>query len=73
MIDPAGRVAVLGHDGAAAHRGARGGVGDGHEGVVRIVQEGGLPLHLTDAMDQPVAIHLQHAGDLGQPVYTRSG
>ena len=35
MVDAAGRVAVLGHDCTTAHRGARGGVGDGDEGVVQ--------------------------------------
>ena len=73
VINTAGGVAILGHDRAAAHRGARGGVCDGHEGVVRIVHEGERSLDLADTMDQPVAVHSQHAGDLGQPVDAGAG
>ena len=68
MVDATGRVAVLGHDRAATHRGARGGVGDGHEGIVGVLDEGGRALDLADAVDRPLALELQYAGDLDQPV-----
>ena len=43
------------------------------EGLVRILDEGRRALDLADAVDQPVAVHLQHAGDLGQPVDAGAG
>ena len=46
---------------------------DGHEGLVGVLDEGGRALDLADPVDQPVAVHLQHAGDLGQPVHAGAG
>ena len=38
------------------------------EGIVGIVDEGRRALNLADAVDQPVAVNLQHAGDIREPV-----
>jgi len=35
---------------------------DRHEGILGVLGEGGGALDLADAVDQPLAVHLQHAG-----------
>ena len=68
VIGAARRVAIFGHHGTAAHRGARRGMGNRHEGIVGVLDEGGGALDLADPVDQPVAINLQYASDISKPV-----
>lgn len=68
VVGATGRVAVLCHHGTAAHGGAGRRMRDRHESVFGGLGEGGGALDLADAVDQPLAIHLQHAGDVGQTV-----
>ena len=66
MVGAVGRVLVLLDHGAAAHRGPRARMCDRHERLVRVLDEGGRALDLADPVDQPVAVHLQHAGDAAE-------
>lgn len=66
VVGTAGRIAILGHHRAAAHGGARRGMGNRHEGIVRVLDEGGRALDLADAVDQPVAVNLQPGTILGK-------
>lgn len=68
VVGAARRVLVVGHQGAAAHRGPGAGMGDRHEGLVGVLDERPLALDRAQPMDQPVALDLQNAGHIGQPV-----
>ena len=68
VVGAAGRVAILSHHGTAAHRRTGCGMRDRHEGILGGLGEGGGALYLADTMDQPLAVHLQYASDIGQPV-----
>ena len=47
---------------------------DGHEGLVRVLDEGGRAFDIADPVDQPVAIDLQgRRGDLRQLVDAGGG
>lgn len=39
-----------------------------HERLVGVFDEGRFALDLSDAVDEPVPLHLQHARDISQPV-----
>ena len=43
---------------------------DRHKGIVEVLMEGGGALDLAEAVDQPVAVDLQHAGDICKAVNT---
>ena len=73
VVGAAGGVVLFQDHGAAAHRRARARMRDRDEGLVRVLDEGGRALDIADPVDQPVAVDLQHAGDLGQPVDAGAG
>ena len=66
MVGAVGRVLMLLDHGAAAHRRPRARMCDGNECLVRALDEGRRALDLADPVDQPVAVHLQHAGNAAE-------
>lgn len=68
VVGAAGGIVVFLDHSAAAHRRAGAGVRDRYECFVRVLDEGRRALDIADAVDQPLAVNLQHASDLCQPV-----